>query len=82
MHRSNTGSSFCIRILCVGENQGYFGKMKDAINSKHPHAVIETDGEVAEIHARAEVFAPETEEVFRYLQVQARHVHHSLFSSF
>ena len=70
MHCSNTGSSFCIRILCVGEKQGYFGKVKDAINSRDPHAAALEDPAVAEMHARAEVFPAETEEVFRYLQVQ------------
>lgn len=55
--------------LPTDEKQGYFGKVKDAINSRDPHADALQDPEVAEMHARAEVFPAETEEVFRYLQV-------------
>jgi ABC-type lipoprotein release transport system permease subunit len=48
---------------------GFFGKMVDAINSNNPHTEVAKNAEVAEMHARAEVFKSETEEVFRYLQV-------------
>lgn len=43
--------------------------MVDAINSNDPHTALDEDTATADMHARAEVFKPETEEVFRYLQV-------------
>lgn len=56
-------------LLCAEPSEGFFGKVVDAINSNDPHSALEEDAAVADMHARAEVFEPQTEEVFRYLQV-------------
>lgn len=60
----------CAEWLTSAEpSDGFFGKIVDAINSNDPHGALDDDATVADMHARAEVFKPETEEVFRYLQV-------------
>eukprot|EP00892_Ulva_mutabilis_P005853 jgi/Ulvmu1/363/UM001_0370.1 len=47
----------------------FFSRLSDAINSNDPHAVVDEDLAVKEMHDNAEVFDERTEGVFRYLQV-------------
>ncbi|GFR48394.1 hypothetical protein Agub_g10288 [Astrephomene gubernaculifera] len=56
----------------AGKMQQIFQKIKHAATrglNQDIHKDVETDQDVADLHAAAEVFNPETEQVFKYLQV-------------
>lgn len=53
----------------VEKSSSFFTRLQDAINSNDPHAVVDTHQDTKDIHDNAEVFDPNTEFVFRYLQV-------------
>lgn len=53
----------------AAKSTSFFARLQDAINSNDPHAAIDANEETRNIHDNAEVFDPNTEYVFRYLQV-------------